>query len=45
MNKQLRRLGAVLATAVLAVGVLGTAPAEARDTTWGGESSRTMNND
>jgi len=36
MTKQLRRLGAALATALLAVGVLGTAPAHAAaDTSWG----------
>ena len=36
MTKQLRRLGAALATALLAVGVLGTAPAHAnQDTSWG----------
>ena len=38
MTKNLRRLGAALATVLLAVGVLGTAPANARDTSWGGDS-------
>jgi len=42
MKKNLRRLGAALATAILAVGVLGTAPANARDTTWGGDSARSV---
>lgn len=37
MTKNLRRLAAVVATAILAVGVLGTAPANA-DTTWGGQA-------
>ena len=36
MMKQIRRVGAALATAILAVGVLGTAPAHAgADTSWG----------
>jgi hypothetical protein len=37
MTNQIRRLGVVVATALLAVGVLGTAPAQARDITWGGD--------
>jgi hypothetical protein len=45
MTKNLRRLGAALATAILAVGVLGTAPANAKDTTWGGDSARSASSD
>ena len=41
MTKQLRRLGAALATALLAVGVLGAAPAHAsQDTSWGGQFAK-----
>jgi len=43
MTKNLRRLGAALATAILAVGVLGTAPAHASDTSWGNGSARQVN--
>ena len=43
MTKQLCRLGAALATALLAVGVLGTTPASAQqDTSWGNGLARHM---
>lgn len=38
MTKLFGRLGATLAAAILTVGVLGNAPAQAKDTTWGGDA-------